>query len=93
MSESAPIFADRILNVAVTGMLARIEFGALQPPRAEGQQPQLAPTQTVVMPLDGLLASMGMLDGLVRQLVKDGVIKPQAPPEAPQPADAAQTAA
>lgn len=93
MPETTPIFADRILNVAVTGMLVRIEFGALQIPWAEGQQPQLAPTRTVVMPVDGLLTSMGMLEGLVRQLVKDGVIKLQASPEAPQPADTAPAAA
>jgi hypothetical protein len=38
-------------------------------------------TQTLVLPLDELLASMGMIEGLVKQLLKDGVI--QAKPTAP----------
>lgn len=76
-------FADRILNVAVTGPLVRVELGAFQSPQAEGEKPQLVPGQTLVMPLDGFVASMQMADRLLQQLVKDGVIKVQKPPAGP----------
>jgi hypothetical protein len=44
------LFSDRIINIAVTGPLVRIEFGAMAPPKAEGQQAQLATSETLVMP-------------------------------------------
>lgn len=85
MSHHSQLFADRILNIAVTGALVRLELGTLQPPKAEGEKPQLTASQTLVMPLDGFVGSMGMLEKLMQQLVKDGVIKVQAPsPAGPQ---------
>ena len=77
MSDAPQLFADRLVNIAVTGPLVRIELGAMQLPRAEGQKPQLVPTQTLVMPLDGFVASFGMMESVMKQLVKDGVIKLQ----------------
>ena len=77
MSETTVLFADRLLNVAVTGPLVRLQWGVMKPPQAEGEQPVLQPSHTLVLPLDGLLASMGMMEGLVKQLVKQGVLKPQ----------------
>lgn len=75
MAEPFSIFADRIINIAVTGPLVRIELGTMQPPRAEGQQAQLIPSQTLVMPLDGFVASIGMMEAVVKKLVADGVLK------------------
>jgi hypothetical protein len=79
-------FADRIVNVAVTGNLIRLELGTLQAPTAEGQKPQLIPGQTLVMPLDGFANSFGMLEAVMKQLLADGVIKqqPQAAEQPPQ---------
>ena len=73
------LFADRIRNIAVTGPLVRIELGSLELPKAEGQQPQLIPTETLVMPLDGFVASFGMLEAMMKKLLADGVLKQQAP--------------
>lgn len=78
---SSPLFADRIINVAVTGSLVRLELGSLAPPQTKEQKPELQACQTLVMPLDGLLASLGMLDALVKQLVADGQLKPKSPAE------------
>jgi hypothetical protein len=77
MMNTPPLFADRIINIAVTGPLVRLELGVLQPPKAEGQQPQLVPAETLVMPLDGFAASLGMIDALAKKLIADGVLKQQ----------------
>jgi hypothetical protein len=74
---SSPGFADRIVNIAVTGTVVRIEFGALAPPASEGAAPKLVPGHTLVMPLDGFLASFGMLESVVRKMIADGVVKPK----------------
>ena len=83
MSEKSVIFADRLLNVAASGSLVRLQWGVMDFPQAAGEKPALQATQTLVLPLDGLLASMGMLDGLVKQMLKDGVLKPQTPAKTP----------
>jgi hypothetical protein len=82
MSVSSPIFSDRIVNVAVTGQLVRLELGMIQVPSGEGQSPQLVPASTVVMPLDGFVASMGMLDSVMKKMLADGVLRLQTPPPA-----------
>lgn len=79
MTPSNHTFADRLINIAITGNLIRLELGTLQAPKAEGQKPQLVATQTLVMPLEGFLPSFGMMDTIVKKLVADGVIKLQAP--------------
>ncbi len=79
MSQSPHLFADRLSNIAITGPLVRIELATVQVPKAENQQPQLTPSQTLIMPLDGFVASFGMMEAVMKQLVKDGVIKLQAP--------------
>jgi hypothetical protein len=75
VSNSPHFFADRVANIALTGTLVRLEFGVMQAPVAEGQKQQLLPSQTLVMPLDGFLASFGMMEGMVKKLVADGVVK------------------
>jgi hypothetical protein len=88
MPNSRHLFADRIVNLAVTGPLVRIELGTMQLPTAEGQKPQLVPNQTLVMPLEGFVQSFGMMEGVIKRLVADGVIKMQ-----PQGAASAETEA
>ena len=77
MPDSFHIFADRLVNIAVTGHLVRIELGAMQLPTTEEQKPRLLPTQTLVMPLDGFVASFGMMESVVKRMVADGIIKTQ----------------
>jgi len=86
VSEPSHLFADRLLNIAVTGHLVRLQWGVMKPPQAEGEKPVLQPSQTLVLPIDGLLTSLDMIEGLVRRLVKDGGLNPPGhnnPP--PQP--------
>jgi hypothetical protein len=75
------LFADRIISVAVTNTLVRLEFGVQKPvEQKDGQPMPLELASTIVMPLEGMLASMSMLEDLLRKLAKDGVIK-VAPPQ------------
>lgn len=83
MSSHGSTFADRIVNLAVTGPLVRIEFGAFRLPAGEGQKPEMQPVQTLVMPLDGFLQSFGLIEAAVKKLVADGVIRQQAPAGTP----------
>jgi hypothetical protein len=71
--------------------VVRIELGTLALPASEGAAPTLAPSQTLVIPLDGFLASFGMLESVVKKMIADGMVKPkpQAEPAIdgkPQPA-------
>ena len=75
---SNTLFADRILSLAITGPLVRIELGVLQPPKGEGDKPELKLSENLVMPLEGFVASMGMLNAMINELIKQGVLKPQA---------------
>ncbi|MBI5109552.1 MAG: hypothetical protein HZA62_12475 [Rhodocyclales bacterium] len=75
MSQPPASFADRITNIAVTGPLVRIELGVVVPPTREGDKPGLIPAQTLVMPLEGFVASLGMIEAIVKKLVADGVLK------------------
>jgi hypothetical protein len=79
---NSPLFADRVINIAVTGHLIRLELGSLQPPKAEGQQPQLGLSETLVMPLEGFVQSFGMMEAIVKRLLADGVLKQQMPADA-----------
>ena len=79
MTVPAHIFADRLSNLSITGNLVRLELAALQAPAVQGGEPQLMPTQTLVMPLEGFLPSFSMMETMVKKLVADGVLKVQPP--------------
>lgn len=68
------IFIDRILHIAVTGNLVRIELGSAKVPRSPGDTLEVESTMTLVMPMDGFVQSFGAMDSIVNQLVKDGVV-------------------
>ena len=79
----SPIFADTLLNIAVTGPLIRLELGTLNAvPGAEGEQAWRAtPSQQLVMPLDGFVRAFGMQEAVMKKLLAQGVVVPQ--PAAP----------
>ena len=79
MSSLPHLYADRLLNIAVTGNLLRIELGVLHAPAKEGEKPRLFPSQTLVMPLEGFLATFGMMEAVVKKMIADGVVKTQPP--------------
>jgi len=83
-------FTDRIVNVAVTGAMVRIEFGVLNRPESKDEALQLEPSQVLVMPLEGFVNSFGMLDALMKKLVEDGVLRPRTENAAGSPSPDAQ---
>lgn len=68
------IFVDRILHIAVTGNLVRIELGAAKVPRSPGETLDVEATMTLVMPMEGFVQSFGAIDAIVNQMVADGVV-------------------
>ena len=68
------LFADRILHLAVTGNLVRIEMGATKVPRSPSEPHVQEPAFTVVMPLDGFVQSVDAMNAVINQLVADGVL-------------------
>jgi len=79
------IYADRILDVVVTGATVRLDLGSLAQHKGKDDKPQLEFRQRVVMPVDGFLQSFAMMLQVVQQLEKQGVIKraPDVPAAAP----------
>ncbi len=75
MANSSHFFADRIINLAVTGSLVRIELGNARIPIKEGEKRTFVPAETLVMPLEGFVTSFKMMKTLMDQLVKEGVVK------------------
>lgn len=71
------LFADRIENVTVTGSLVRLDLGSFQPPKTADGTPTIEVTHRVVMPLEGLVGSIGALNTLVKKLIDDGVLIPK----------------
>jgi hypothetical protein len=89
---TSPFFADRIRNITVTGSLVRIEFGVASLPTQADSKPELVAGTTLVLPLDGLVASMGMLEAILKKLVADGMLEVQAPATATSPDPGAEKA-
>jgi hypothetical protein len=68
------IFVDRILHIAVTGNLVRIELGTAKVPKSPGESLEVEPSMTLVMPMEGFVQSFGAMDAIVNQMVADGVV-------------------
>lgn len=86
MTNPSALFADRILNVALTGSLIRVELGQFEAPEDKSGKPRLVATRTIVMPMDGFVASFGMLEAIMKKLLDDGLVKRQdMPAVAPAP--------
>lgn len=69
------LFADRIVNIAVTGGVVRIDFASLEELPKQKEEGKYEVRQRVVMPLDGFAGSVQMMESIVRKLVDDGVLK------------------
>lgn len=82
------IFADRVANIAVTGTLVRLDLAvADELPRNQGDTPVFAVTHRVLMPLDAFMSFVQMQEGIVAQLVKDGIIRKQEPQNTASPVE------
>ncbi|MEY2632879.1 MAG: hypothetical protein RIR00_1533 [Pseudomonadota bacterium] len=85
MSTKIHVFSERIVNLAVTGNLVRLDLAALdQLPTQEGSAGSLEVTHRVTMPIEGFLQSFALQQSLVNKLIADGRIKPAADAAAPK---------
>ena len=70
------LFADAISNIYVTGSLVRLELSQVELSTGkEISQTNLKVTGYVVLPIDAFANAVGMQQGLIEKLVKDGVLK------------------
>lgn len=68
------VFADAVSEVSIGAGVVRIVFG-VQRKASKDAKPELVPSLSLNIPLEGFANSMPALQGLVDKLVKDGVLK------------------
>lgn len=68
------LFADRIVNIAVTGGVVRIDFASMEELPKQKEDGKYEVRQRIIMPLDGFAGSVQMMESVVRKLVEDGVL-------------------
>ena len=84
MSQHDLQYADRIINISITGTVARIEWGVLQAPANNGEQPTLARSQTTVIPIDGFVNAFSLMEQTMKKLVSSGLLSVRKPDETPK---------
>jgi hypothetical protein len=81
------LFVDRLGNVILGNNVARLDFLRLESVDSEKQQLALRPSTRLVIPLDGLLQAIQMLERLRDQINKQAdSTPPKTLPAAKQPA-------
>ena len=81
---SSPLFSDRLINLAVTGGMIRLELGVAKLPEASDQAPQIVPSQTLVMPIEGFVYSFGIMEQAMKKLIESGAVKMREPVDPPK---------
>jgi hypothetical protein len=69
-------FADMVGNIAITGNLVRIDYMRLAGADSEKKQLKFEPSYRLVMPVEGFLRSLDMMEKIKQKLIDDGVLKP-----------------
>ncbi len=88
-----PVFAHTIGRADFIGGAVRLELVTFQPDPTIGSTATTAQvSQVVFLPLDGFLKSVSVLDNLVQQFARAGLIQPAQPPAPPTTAPAAPAA-
>jgi len=82
------LFADRIIEIAVTGSVVRLDLGSFSTTAKDANnQPQLELRQRIIMPAEGFIQSFALMTKLMQDLEKRGLIRRAdaigAPVEAP----------
>lgn len=83
------IFVDRLGNVTVAGGVARLDFMRLESIDPEKQQAVLKPSTRLVIPFDGLMQAIQMLEKMREQLLKQAQEPPAQAAAASTPAASA----
>ena len=76
------IFADGINAVHITGNMVRIDLMSLQPQlKKDNGQPVFDVSHRIVMPLEGFVQSLPILERTIAQLIQAGVLKRMERPD------------
>jgi hypothetical protein len=78
------VFADAVAEVSVGAGVVRVVFG-VQRKGPKDERPELVPTITLNLPIDGFANSVPVLQGLIDKMVKDGVLKLRDPKQSGSP--------
>lgn len=72
----SPIYFDSIINVSITGAVARITLGVATPAKsADGKEGVvLRATDVLVVPIEGFLRSLELQEQVVKKMVDAGVL-------------------
>lgn len=82
------LFADRIVEIAVTGSVVRLDLGSFSTTSKDtNNQPTLELRQRIIMPAEGFIQSFALMTKLMQDLEKRGLIRraeaPGTSPETP----------
>jgi hypothetical protein len=79
-------FCDGIKEVTILNGVARLEFHRLQTGgTASNRDVQAVSEMIIALPTQGFLQALSVLEGVRDQLVREGVLKPNAEGAAPGP--------
>ena len=70
-------FADILINISASNNLVRLQFGTSSPAQGsdDKQSVRIAPSQQVVIPLEGFVRAFSMQEQVIKKLLADGVLK------------------
>lgn len=69
------IYADRIGSIHITGGVVRIDLMTFQPQlQAENGQPVFNLDARVILPLEGFIQAFQLQEGVVKQLIQNGIV-------------------
>lgn len=63
-------YADRLGNINIAGGMARLDFLTVKGVENEGKQVQLEKSFRLVMPMDGIFQTIGLLEEMKQALMK-----------------------
>jgi hypothetical protein len=70
------LFTDRIVEIAVTGSVVRLDLGSFSTTEKDtNNQPKLEIRQRIIMPAEGFVQSFALMTRLMQDLEKRGLIR------------------
>jgi hypothetical protein len=67
------VFADKLMNIHVTGNLVRLDFASMQP-HMKGSEALFKKACCIIIPLEAFLNGVGLQEAAVEKLVSLGVV-------------------
>ena len=68
-------YADGVENISVINGLARLELVIANIAKDGDKQVQVVPSGTLVISLDGFVKLHAQIDGMVKKMLEDGILK------------------